>query len=211
MDETKKAQIVDLIKASAKKPAKPRQKPAPVGNGTIITVNAAGHAQVAGRDIITHHHAKPQRAPRVTVKPGNGVITEEQKVALTALLHEWIALHNAIKARPLSYGAAWGRVNKAARATSYHLIKLENYGLAVSYIRSQMARLRGMASAPAKDEKWRSTRIGAIKARCANQLGNPDAYKPYIRKKFGADSLTALATDELQKTYTYIMGKKPCA
>lgn len=209
MDEKdKKAVIIDLIKKSAKKPAKPRQKPLPVGPGTVIQVTASGQAQAAGRDIINHHYAKPQRAPRVTVTPGDGVISEEQKVALTALRDEWITLHNAIKRQPLGHGAAWGRINKAAGVTSYHLIKPESFDVAVAYIRQQMALLRNMASAPAKDKQWRASRIGAIKVRCTKQLGNPDAYKLYIRKNFGADSLADLATDQLQRTYTYIMGKK---
>ena len=72
----------------------------------------------------------------------------------------------------------------------------------------QLAKLRAMPSAPAKDLEWRSKRIAAIKARSKNQLGDPEAYKAYIRKHFGADSLSALATDELQRTYTYIMAKK---
>jgi hypothetical protein len=209
MDEKdKKAVIIDLIKKAAKKPAKPRQKAVPVGPGTVIQVTASGQAQAAGRDIINHHHAKPQRAPRVTVTPGDGVISEDQKVALTALRDEWITLHSAIKKRPLSPGAAWSRINTAAGATSYHLIQASRFDDAVAFIRKQMSILRSMASAPAKDKKWRSSRIGSIKARCANQLSDPDAYKPYIRKNFGADSLSALSTDELQRTYTYIMGKK---
>lgn len=206
-EEKKKAKVIDLITTAAKNPAKLRRKPVPVGPGTVIKVSAKGQAQAAGRDIINHHHAKPQRAPRVTVIPGDGVISEDQKVTLTALRDEWITLHNAIKKRPLGYGAAWGRINKAAGATSYHLIRAEKFEAAVAYVRKQIALLRGMASAPAKDQKWRASRIGAIKARCTNQLGDPEAYKPYIRKNFGADSLAALATDELQRTYTYIMGK----
>jgi len=210
MDEKdKKAVIIDLIKQSAQKPANPRQKAIPVGPGTVIQVTASGQAQAAGRDIINHHHIKPQRAPRVTVTPGDGVITEGQKVALTALRDEWITLHNAIKRQPLGYGAAWSRINKAAGATSYHLIMVEKYGAALAYVRHQMALLRNMASAPAKDKQWRASRIGAIKARCTKQFGNPDVYKPYILKNFGAGSLADLSTDQLQRTYAYIMGKKP--
>lgn len=210
MDEAaKKAAVVDLIKSAAKKPARPRRKAVPVGPGTVILVSASGQAQAAGRDIVNHFHARPPRAPRVTVVPGDGVITEEQKVALRALLDEWLALHAAIKKKPLGHAAAWARINRAAGATSYHLIKPENYDAAVTYVKRQMARLRNMASAPAKDKKWRASRIRAIKLRCANQLGDPDAYKPYIRRNFAADSLSALANDDLQRTYAYIMGKKP--
>ena len=193
----------------AKPPRTPRAKPQPTGPGTVISINASGQAQAAGRDIINHHHAKPQRGPKVIVTPGDGVISEDQKVTLTALRDEWITLHAAIKKKPLSHSGAWIRINKAAGATSYHLIRVERFDAAVAFIRKQLAILRGMASAPAKDKAWRSQRIGAIKARCANQLGDPEAYKPYIRKNFGLDSLADLATDQLQRTYTYIIGKKP--
>lgn len=65
-----------------------------------------------------------------------------------------------------------------------------------------------MASAPAKDDSWRNDKIKAIKTRALRTLGNGDIYKPYIKKNFGVTSLTELANDELQKTYTYVFGKK---
>ena len=67
-----------------------------------------------------------------------------------------------------------------------------------------MAKLRNMASAPAKDDAWRKSRIGAIKARSKNQLGDPDAYKPYIKKNFKAESLAALSTGQVRPVSTYI-------
>lgn len=202
-DKNQKLSLIQDALASAT-PA----KPLPTGPGTVISINASGQAQAAGRDIINHHHSKPQRAPRVTVIPGDGVISEEQKVALAALRDEWLTLHAAIKKKPLSHAAAWARINKAAGATSYHLIRIENFAAAIAYVNRQMALLRSMPSAPAKDKKWRASRIGGIKLRCRNQLADPDAYKPYIRKNFSAESLTALSDDELQRTYAYIMGKK---
>lgn len=193
-----------------KRPRTPRAKPAPPAAGNVIIVNGDGVAahQIAGGDIHNHTHAKPPPRPKIVVTPGDNVITEAQKAELTAARAEWLALHRSIKKTPLSDRAAWIRINKAAKATSYHLITPENYPLALAYIKGQMAILRGMPSAPAKDDGWRKSRIGAIKARCNNELRNPDAYKPYIKKNFKADSLASLSTDQLRKTYTYIMGKK---
>lgn len=204
-EDEKIAKVVSLIKDSAKPARTPRAKP-----GNTININGDGTSagQIAGGDIHNHTYTKAPRGPRVTVTPGAGVISDEEKVALTTLRDEWITLHNAIKKRPLGYGAAWKRINDAAGATSYHLIKSENYDLAVDFVRKQMALLRNMASAPAKDKKWRASRISAIKLRSKNQLGDPDAYKAYIRKNFGAESLADLATDQLQRTYAYIMAKK---
>lgn len=211
-DKKKKAKAKASALIGQSKPArKPRAKPQPVGPGVVIQVSASGQAQAAGRDIHNHTYAKPPRQPRVKVVPGEGVINEDQKVALAALRDEWMTLHAAIKKKPLSHAAAWSAINKSARARSYHLIRQEHYGLALAFIRKQMGILRGMASAPAKDKTWRASRISGIKLRCKNQLGNPDLYKPYIRKNFDASSLADLSSDDLQRTYAYVMNKKPVA
>jgi hypothetical protein len=154
-------------------------------------------------------YSAPPRSPRIVApSPGEEHISDEQKVEIQKLREAWITLHNAIKKKPLEPREAWIRINRAAGATSYHLILRENYGKAVTYIHREIAMLRSMSSAPTKDTEWRSKRIAAIKARCKNQLGDQDAYKAYIKKAFKADSLTDLATDELQKTYSYIMARK---
>ena len=146
--------------------------------------------------------------PKIVVQPGLEHIDGEQKVALAELRNEWLALHTLIKKTPLSPSIAWARINKAAGATSYHLILKSRYGDALAFVKREMAKLRMMKSAPSKDVDWRAKRIAAIKARCKNQLGNIDAYKPYIMKNFKVESLSALSTDELQRTYAYIMAKK---
>jgi hypothetical protein len=178
----------------------PRVEISQISGGTNIVGNS-GHVQI---------NVNPARAPRVTnvIKPGPEHIGDAERRELQDLCAEWITLHNALKQRALTHAAAWSRINRAGGSTSYHLIRLENYEEVVRYVRRQMAILRGMASAPAKDEQWRNKRIAAIKLRCRNQLADPEAYRPYIRKNFGAESLTDLATDQLQKAYAYVMAKK---
>lgn len=216
--DAKKAEIKSLFAEAAsppppRKPRAPRAKPAPTAGGNMIIVNGAGVAahQIAGGDIHNHSYAKAPARPKIVVQPGVGVITEDQKATITALRAEWLALHATIKKNPLSDRTAWTKINAAAGVTSYKLIPLERFDQVVAFIKVEMAKLRGMASAPAKDDGWRKSRIGAIKARSKNQLGNPEAYKDYIKKNFKADSLTALSTDQLRKTYTHIMGKTPPA
>lgn len=172
--------------------------------GNVIYISGTGNV-AAGRDVI-----QVQKPPviRNTIQPGPEHIDDSQRRVLFDLRVEWVALHNALKKRPLSDAAAWMRINKAAGSTSYHLIRRDMFDTAVKFIRREMAMLRSMKSAPAKDDQWRSKRIAAIKLRCRNQLGDPDAYRPYIRKNFKAESLTELATDEIQRTYTYVMAKK---
>ncbi len=194
---------------------------APEGNAAGRDINSTGAPTVdvqtitGGTNIIGNQGeiniqlgATPPARPQVIVQPGPQHISEDQKAILKALCEEWVALHATLKKRPLTYGAAWGRINKAAGTTSYSLILKERFDDAVAFIQREKAVLRNMRSAPSKDDAWRTKRIAAIKARCKNQLHDPDFYKPYIKKNFKADSLTSLATDELQRTYAYIMAKR---
>jgi len=187
--------------------------------GRDIANNAAPEVRIGkisgGHNIIGHQgeiymqvHISPPPRPRLVIQPGEEHISGEQRLALKELVYEWVALHNSIKQTQLKYANAWARTNKAAGTTSYSLILKTRLHDATAFVQREMAILRNMRSAPAKDNGWRQKRIAAIKARSKNQLKDADAYKPYIKKAFKAESLSALSTDELQKTYTYIMGKK---
>lgn len=169
---------------------------------------AGGTNIIGNQGDINIQFAAPPPRPKVVVQPGPQHISEEQKAQLKALCDEWVKLHTTLKKKPLTYGAAWSRINKAAGTSSYSLMLKERFADAVALIKREMAILRGMRSAPSKDDTWRAKRIGAIKARCKNQLGDPDFYKAYIKKSFQADSLADLATEELQKTHAYIMAKR---
>jgi hypothetical protein len=203
-EEEKKAKVLQIF-TDAAKPAPRRRRAAAQANQ--ITVNGTVTGQIVGGDVNHYSVARPPR-PRVVVTPGEGVVTEEQKARINALRVEWVALHNSIKRAPLTDAAAWVRINAKAGVTSYHRIPAERFDLVVKFIQQEMAKLRAMPSAPSKDDEWRRARIRAIKARCANQLADPSAYRLYIKKNFKAESLADLSTDQLQRTYTYIMGKK---
>jgi hypothetical protein len=178
----------------------PRVEISEISGGTNIVGNS-GHVVI---------QVNPARAPRVAnvIKPGPEHIGQIERRALQDLCTEWVTLHNTLKKQPLTHAAAWSRINKAGGSDSYHLIRRDRYDDVLRYVRQQMAILRAMASAPAKDDQWRNKRIAAIKLRCRNQLADPDAYRPYVRKNFGAESLTDLSTDQLQRTYAYIFAKK---
>lgn len=180
------------------------------GAPTVHVQTIAGGTNIIGNqgDINIQFGVAPPTRPRVVIQPGPQHISEEQKAQLKALCDEWVTLHTTLKKRALTYGAAWSRINKAAGTTSYSLILKERFADAVALVQREMATLRNMRSAPRKDDTWRAKRIGAIKARCKNQLGDPDFYRPYIKRNFQAESLADLATDELQKTYAYVMAKR---
>ena len=181
--------------------------PSQSNNGGRNLQLATNNGQIIMGDVV-YHTAKASRTRVASVKPDPQLhISEAQKVALISLRLEWIELHNKLKTRPITHQAAWMRINKAAGARTYHLIRKDCYDKAVAFVRQQIGMLRNMKTAPRKDDDWRRSRIIAIKVRSQKQLGNADAYKLYI-KKFGATSLTELSTDQLQKTYAYIMAKK---
>lgn len=135
-------------------------------------------------------------------------IGPEQQIALRGLCNDWVALHAKIKRSAMTHQTAWMRINSTAGARSYTLIRQDRYNAVVTYVKQQMAMLSNMKSAAQKDDGWRNKKIGAIKARCKNQFAGADIYKPYIKKNFNAESLADLATDQLQKTYAYVMAKK---
>lgn len=212
--EDKKTNIVSLLQ-SATPPARTRKRSPPAKSATatgsnVFQINGGNLSaqQVVVGNVNNYTVVRPPR-PRVVVTPGEGVVTDPQKAKINELRLDWIALHNSIKKAPLTDAAAWVKINRKAGVTSYHLIPSERFDLVIKFIKQEMAKLRAMRSAPRKDASWRTTRISAIKARSKNQLGSADAYRPYIAKSFGASSLTDLTDDELQRTYSYIMAKKP--
>lgn len=212
--EDKKSNIVSLLKsatpqASTRKRSTPAKSPTATGSNVLQFNGGNLTAQQVVVGNVNHYTVARPLRPRVVVTPGEGVVTDAQKAKINELRVDWIALHNSIKKAPLTDAAAWMKINRKAGVTSYHLIPSERYDLVVKFIKQEMGKLRSMRSAPKKDVTWRAQRISAIKARSKNQLGRADAYRLYITKAFGATSLADLSDDQLQRTYSHIMGKKP--
>lgn len=161
--------------------------------------------QVAGGNII---NISPVLRPRVIVKTGDGVVDAKQKAELKRLVGEWVDARSRVRKSRSTYGAAWSAFNANFSINSYAELPMERFDEACSWLRRQLAIINGMKSASKVLPDWRPKAISAIKARCKNQLGDPDAYKPYIQTRFGKSSLTELTDDELRKTKVYVMGKK---
>lgn len=178
------------------------------GSTTSVTAIHGGTNIIGNQGTVSVVHVQKPPKVRHTIQPNDDHITQAQRVELYALKDEWVTLHNTLKGTPLSHKTAWQSINKAGGATSYREICKDRFAEAVAFVKKEMAILRNMKSAPRKDDEWRTKKIGAIKARCKNQFNGVDVYKPYIKKNFGANSLTELATDELQRTYAHIMAKK---
>lgn len=174
----------------------------------MIYVQGNGNAVAGGNltQTITHHH-KPARS-KVVVKTADGVIDDKQRAELTRLRDDWMATHNAVKKSELTYQAAWGQFNRAMKVSGYAELKPDQFEDGCKWFRRQIAMLNSMPSAAKKVPGHSNKRIGAIKARCKNQLGDEFAYLPFIIKNFDKSSLAELDVAEMEKTYRYIMSKK---
>lgn len=196
-----KAKIVQLMKSAVEPPTTPKRPRKPsqsvkitgdhniVGNGNVVAIS-------------------PKMVHRTTVRTGEGVLDAQQKAALQALVREWIESHDAVKKTPLSFAAAWSRLNKAFRVNSYHEIPSTSFDAAKAWVGQQIGRVASMPSAKKKLPGWRAKRIRGIKTTCVKQLGDERAYLPYIQAKFGADSLTDLDDDQIEKVYRHVMRRK---
>lgn len=174
--------------------------------------NVNGGTNVIGNHTTVHVHAdtKKIRPLMEPVPPPVDRITDEQAAVLKSLHYQWVELSAAVKtrAKPITAQQAWVGINRAGQSRTYTHMRQVNFPAACAYVQQQMAILRSGKVARRRDPKWRTSRIGAIKARCINQLGNGFAYGPYIAKQFNAQSLTELDDDQLEATYRHILKLK---
>lgn len=175
---------------------------------TTFNVTGSGNAVGEGNVVITGDISiNPVTRPRVVVKTGDGTIDAAQKAEILRLLDEWVAARAAVRRGEMTIPGSRKAFNNAFGLNSYHELPAEEFGNARAWIQRQIAIIGSMRCAPKKMPNWRNKVIASIKARCKNQLGNPDVYKPYIERKFGKESLTQLTDDELQTTKQYVFGK----
>lgn len=172
---------------------------------SVITVSGNGNA-VAGRDVI---QVSPVIRQETKVTTGDGVVSAAQKARIQQLIKDWLLSHNAVKARPLTFQAAYSALNKRFKVNSYHELPGDRFDDAVKWLQQQRARIQNMRSAPKKDPTVASSAIRYIKARCKNDLGNADLYRPYILKTFGASSLADLDASQLQRVRGWVSLQKP--
>lgn len=172
-----------------------------------ITQSGTGNIIAFGNVSIGQDRPKRPR-PAVPVHPGVEHITVQQKVILKSLVNEVVATEARLKKSPKSYGAVWSALTKKCGVTSYHLISLNDFDKARGYLNSWLGRLNSMRSAPVKNgEAWRKKKYAYIKI---NSKG-PDetqAVNVYIKRNFGAESLSELANDELEQVYRYVAGRR---
>lgn len=170
------------------------------GSGNVI---ALGNVYIGGSST---PEAKPK--PVVQASPGETHISESQKVKLKQLVNDVVATEAKLKKRPKSHAAVWGALNKHCHVTSYHLISIEDFTKARTYLHKWLGRLNSAKSAPIKNgDNWRRNKYAYIKVN-TKQAEDDDALRRYIKKNFGATSITELANDELERAYRYVAGRR---
>lgn len=197
----RRGKIIELLKQS--RPAH-RSRAGGKTSGNVVRVAGNGNV-VAGGDV----HFSPILRPRVVVKTGDGVIDASQRAELQRLVHDWVEARLSVRRSAFSYGAAWSAFNRHFGISGYAELPMEQFGTAREWLARQVGIVHSMASAPAKVPGWRHRTQGGIKARCKNQLGDAEFYRPYIQRIFGKASLRDLTDDELQQVKQYVFNAKP--
>lgn len=196
-----KGKVVSLLTEAMRggKSPQARKRRAPsqqvTGNNNI---QAGGDVHIRTERLLTR--------PRVTVVPGYGVVSEEQKARLIELCNQWVATNSAVRRSKLSYAAARGALNRQARVTSYHLIAAERFVELERWLLNQIARINAMPSAAARSPEWRASRITAIQARCTEK-GLQDWRHTYMLEHFRANSMTELSDGDLQHLYRAVFAR----
>lgn len=208
-DSDPKKTIIDILKKHDKEQRGEREKSEKAATKrprARATQSIVGNNNIqAGRDILI----KPEKiVNKTTVKTGDGTVTATQKAELTRLKDEWREVHNAIKKRELTHGAAWKSFNTHFKINSYAELPQERFEDGKAWFKRQIAILRSMRSAKKKDPTWRNAQIRYIKTASKKDLGDDRAYDAYITERFGKNSLAQLDDNELEATKAYIAGRK---
>lgn len=143
---------------------------------------------------------------KVTPKPGDEHISQQQAAILMALVNEIVELEAKLKKQPKTYRAVWSALTAYMGVTRYLLIATNDFNKAEKYCRQWIGRLNSMASAPVKDgDEWRKRKYAYIKI---NSKNDNDVIDSYIKRNFDANSLTELSNDELDRVYRYVASRK---
>ena len=215
MDERddEKASKLEEIRAAlkddseAKVPKAPRKRaPKPAQLQSMNNISVGGSHNVVGN--IVNFNPKPART-RVVVRPGDGVISSAQASKLQGLVREIVELEAKVKRDPATFRAVWGSLNRKMAVASYRELPAERFEAARKFLSTWLGRLNSGASARVKDgDNWRKRYYAYIKANTKDPE-DVAALADYLKRNFkGAQSLTDLANDDLERVYRYVAGRR---
>jgi hypothetical protein len=190
---SKEDKIKELLKSSI-----PREE-----NG----ISVSGNNNIVGNNNTIIKTDKVITKPILNIIPGEDHISEHEARVLTDLVHKIAELETYIKKAPHHIASVWATLNKRCRVTTYRAIPKDKFEVAEKFLRTWIGRLQSAPSSKKKNPTWRTDRYKAIHARC-KQYNIEDKKNAYINKNFGANSLTELDDESLEKTYRHIMAIK---
>lgn len=194
------------------------------GGDSAHSINVTIHGNVTGQEIkigtitggtnmIGHHgdihiHAEHVvHKPKIIIQPGPEHISDTQRAKLKELAAEVVKIESAVKRSPKSFSAVWSALNRKMKASSYHLIRSDDYPRAEKFLREWIGRLSSAKSAPAKDPDWRKRKYAYIHTN-VKQLSAGERLDALLAEKHGAASLSGLSDDDLAAVYQTVSGWK---
>lgn len=195
----------DLGKGEPAKPPRKRRATKPAADRSV-SVRGNGNFVVNGNGDVNIHGPSPAPRPIVKVQTGVGVLTAEQKAEINRLFDEWFRLRGLVRKTGAEYKALRFAFNKHMRVNKYDEIAQADFGKATRWIRSQIAIINSMASAPKKVPDWRNGRYRSINARAKEFPDGEARYRRYTLDRFGASSLRDLDDEQLDAVYRHVFG-----
>lgn len=211
MSEEDKRKIERLMKETAPKPTSKLRstRKTPKAPDTSPTINVSGSNNVtAGRDVHIHHGAK-EPPPKPEIRPGIDHVSIEQRAILKKLVEEIAETEARLKRNARGYAAVYSALFRQFPGVhALAAIPLGGFEIGRSYLNQQLGRLNSMKTAPIKNgNEWRSKKIKYIKLN-SKAPDDEAAMRAYMIRNFGAESLTKLANDELERVYRYVAGRR---
>ena len=129
-DDDVKGKVIHLMRSAKPRVGRRRQQPL----GGVVSVNASGQAQIAGRDITNVRTEKYTTRVHAEPKPGAEHIIESQVRRLHDLKDEILRLEALAKRDPATAARVWGSLNKKMRVGAMRMIPASKFQDAERYL-----------------------------------------------------------------------------
>lgn len=165
----------------------------------------SGHSNiVAGGNVTIHQNPVVVKTQAV---PGALHISQETAFKLRELVNQIVTVEASVKREPRNHAAVWSSMRRKFKYSTLALMPARQGDEAEAYLREQIGRLMSSKSAAAKVPDYRLKRYRSIHSR-VKELGLEDWKASYLAEHFGAESLTNLTDEDLERFYRAVFSKK---